>query len=51
MPRFSAKDWQQLRVVRRLVSDLKLPLEIVPCPCVRAGDGLALSSRNQQVLN
>ena len=46
---FGEKDWQQLQLVRRLVSDLKLPLEIVPCPCVRAGDGLALSSRNQRL--
>ena len=46
---FGEKDWQQLQLVRRLVSDLKLPCEIVPCPCVRAGDGLALSSRNQRL--
>lgn len=46
---FGEKDWQQLQLVRRLVADLKLPCEIVPCPCVRAGDGLALSSRNQRL--
>ncbi|MFT4012177.1 MAG: pantoate--beta-alanine ligase [Paracoccus sp. (in: a-proteobacteria)] len=46
---FGEKDWQQLQVVRRLVSDLRLPIEIVPCPCIRAGDGLALSSRNQRL--
>lgn len=46
---FGEKDWQQLQLVRRLVADLKLPAEIVPCPCVRAGDGLALSSRNQRL--
>ena len=46
---FGEKDWQQLQLVRRLVADLKLPLEIVPCPCVRADDGLALSSRNQRL--
>lgn len=46
---FGEKDWQQLQLVRQLVADLKLPLEIVPCPCVRAEDGLALSSRNQRL--
>ena len=46
---FGEKDWQQLQLVRQLVADLKLPLDIVPCPCVRAGDGLALSSRNQRL--
>ncbi|RQP07197.1 MAG: pantoate--beta-alanine ligase [Paracoccus sp. BP8] len=46
---FGEKDWQQLQLVRRLVQDLKLPVEVVPCPCVRAEDGLALSSRNQRL--
>ncbi len=46
---FGEKDWQQLQLVRQLVADMKLPLEIVPCPCVRAEDGLALSSRNQRL--
>ncbi len=46
---FGEKDWQQLQLVQKLVADLKLPLEIVPCPCVRAEDGLALSSRNQRL--
>jgi len=46
---FGEKDWQQLLVVQRLVRDLKMPVEIVACPSVRAGDGLALSSRNQRL--
>ena len=46
---FGEKDWQQLQLVNRLVADLKMPVEIVPCPCVRAEDGLALSSRNQRL--
>ena len=44
---FGAKDYQQLTVIKRLVQDLSLPIEIVACPTVREEDGLALSSRNQ----
>ncbi len=43
---FGEKDWQQTVVVRRVVSDLSLPVEVVGCPTVRDPDGLALSTRN-----
>lgn len=44
---FGAKDWQQAAVVRRMVSDLNMPVKVVVAPTVREPDGLAMSSRNK----
>ena len=44
---FGQKDAQQVAVVRRVVADLNLPVEIVAVPTVREADGLAMSSRNR----
>ncbi len=44
---FGEKDWQQLQVVKRMVADLLLPLDIVGVETVREADGLAMSSRNR----
>ena len=44
---FGKKDMQQLIILKKMVHDLNIPLEIIPCPIVREQSGLALSSRNK----
>lgn len=44
---FGQKDAQQLAILRRMVQDLSIPVDVIACPTVRESDGLAMSSRNR----
>lgn len=46
---FGQKDWQQLTIIKRLVSELKFNIDIVCIPILREADGLAMSSRNRRL--
>ena len=46
---FGEKDFQQIAIIRNLLQQIQYPIELVPCPIVRAEDGLALSSRNMRL--
>lgn len=43
---FGQKDYQQVLIIRKMATDLHMPLEVITCPTVREDDGLAMSSRN-----
>lgn len=46
---FGMKDFQQVAVIQRMVDELGMPVEIVPCPTLREASGLAMSSRNMRL--
>ena len=46
---FGQKDFQQLSIIKSMVKQLEMPIEIIACPIVREEDGLAMSSRNRRL--
>ena len=46
---FGLKDFQQLVIIKSMVKQLTLPIEIIPCPIIREENGLAMSSRNERL--
>ena len=46
---FGEKDFQQLQIIKKLVEQKQIPVEIIPCPIVREAHGLAMSSRNERL--
>ncbi|RRQ50295.1 pantoate--beta-alanine ligase [Maribacter algicola] len=46
---FGEKDFQQLRIIKKLVEIQKIPVNIIPCPIIREAHGLAMSSRNERL--
>ena len=46
---FGEEDYEQIAVIRDVLEQIKYPIDLVPCPIVRADDGLALSSRNMRL--
>lgn len=46
---FGEKDFQQLRIIQKLVEDFEIPVKIIPFPIIRESDGLAMSSRNSRL--
>lgn len=47
---FGAKDWQQAAIIKRMVADLNFPVKIIVAPTLREADGLAMSSRNKNLV-
>ena len=46
---FGQKDYQQLSIIKSMVKQLEMPIEIITCPIIREADGLAMSSRNRRL--